>query len=219
VSSRRPARRRRLGAGLAAVVAALFIGVLAFGVSAQSPNTTIDDSLAQGRAAPAPAFDLAIFQHGSPGPVLRQRLAHVFARGRLTIRDLRGTPVLLNTWASWCDPCRQEAALLARAWRTLGRPRRTLFVGLDQQDLTGDALSFLRSYRVEYPNVRDPEDDVPRSYGATGVPETFFISASGEVVDHVIGVISPVQLREGLAAAQTGRPSGVRSGGGRRPSR
>lgn len=218
-SSRQLARRRQLVPGVALVVAALFIGLLAFGVSAQSPNTTIDDSLARGRAAPAPAFDLAILQHGGPGPVLQQRLAHAFGRGRLTIRDLRGTPLLLNTWASWCDPCRQEAALLERAWRTLGRPQRTLFLGLDQQDFTGDAHSFLRFYGVDYPNVRDPGDDVPRSYGATGVPETFFISAGGQVVDHVIGVISPAQLREGLAAAQTGRPSGVRSGGARRPSR
>jgi len=87
-----------------------------------------------------------------------------------------------------------DAPLLERVWRTLGRPRRTLFLGLDQQDVTGDALSFLRSYGVDYPSVRDPENDVPRSYGATGVPETFFISASGEVVDHVIGVIGGVRF-------------------------
>jgi len=218
-SSRRPARRRRLGPALAVAAAALFIGLLAFGVAAQSPNTTIDDSLAQGRPAPAPAFDLAILQRGNLGPVLQQRLAHAFSSGMLAIRDLRGTPVLLNIWASWCGPCRQEAPLLEQAWRTLGRSQRTLFLGLDQQDVPGDALAFLRSYSVDYANVRDPEDDVPRSYGATGVPETFFISARGQVVDHVIGVISPAQLREGLSAAQTGRPSGVRSGGARRRSR
>jgi len=218
-SPERRGRRRGLAAGIAAAGAALFIGLLAFGISAQSPSTTIDDSLAQGRAAPAPAFDLAILQPGNPGPLLQQRLVHAFAKGRLTVRDLRGTPVLLNIWASWCDPCREEAALLERAWRTLGRPQRTLFLGLDQQDVTGDALSFLRSYGVDYPSVRDPENDVPRSYGATGVPETFFISARGAVVDHVIGVISAAQMREGLAAAQAGRPLGVRSGGARRPSR
>jgi len=217
--SRRYARRRRLGTGLAVLVAALFIALLAFGISAQSPNSTIDDRLAQGRTAPAPAFDLAILQRGNPGRVLRARLAQPFATGRLTSRELRGTPVVLNIWASWCDPCRQEASLLEQAWRTVGRPRRILFLGLDQQDVTGDALSFLRSYGIDYPSVRDPENDVPRSYGATGVPETFFISASGEVVDHVIGVISLRQLRQGLSAAQAGRPVGVRSGGARRPSR
>ena len=77
----------------------------------------------------------------------------------------------------------------------MGRPHRTLFLGLDQQDVTGDALSFLRSYGVDYPSVREPGNEVPRRYGATGVPETFFISARGYVVDHVTGVISAGQLR------------------------
>lgn len=209
----------RIGAGLAGVVCAGFIALLAFGLSAQSPNSTIDARLAQGQTAPAPAFDLSILQRGDPGHALQRQLAHAFSTNRLTLRDLRGTPVLLNIWASWCEPCRQEAPILERAWRELGRPHRVLFLGLDQQDATGDALSFLRSYGIDYPNVHDPGDDVPRSYGATGVPETFFISVTGQVVGHVIGVISPRQLREGLLAARTGIPAGVRTGGARRRSR
>ncbi len=217
IKDRRPSRwPARVGVGLAVVLGALFIGLLAFGLSAQAPNSTIDDSLARGRTAPAPDFDLAILQRGDPWPALRQGLEHAFSTSRLTLRELRGTPVLLNIWASWCDPCRQEAPLLERAWRTLGRPDRILFVGLDQQDATADAMSFLHSYGIDYPNVHDPGNDVPSSYGATGVPETFFISASGQVVGHIIGVISPRQLREGLSAAHTGRPIGVRSGGARR---
>jgi hypothetical protein len=69
------------------------------------------------------------------------------------------------------------------------------------------------------PNVRDPGNDVPRSYGATGIPETYFISARGEVVDHVIGVVSARDLSDGIAAARSGQLLGVRSGGARRPSR
>lgn len=209
----------RVGAGLAVILVSLFIALLAFGLSAQSPGSAIDASLARGSAAPAPAFDLAVLSRGDPGPGLRRALRRAFSTGRLTTRELRGTPVLLNIWASWCYPCRQEAPLLEHAWRTVGRPHRVLFVGLDQQDATTDALRFLHSYGIDYLNVHDPGDDVPRSYGATGVPETFFISASGRVVGHVIGVISPRQLREGLSAAQTGRPVGVRSGGARRRSR
>jgi cytochrome c biogenesis protein CcmG/thiol:disulfide interchange protein DsbE len=199
--------------------AALFIALLSFGVLAQSPNTAIDDSLARGRPAPAPAFVLAVLQRGELGAAFSSRLASAFADGRLGIRELRGTPVVLNIWASWCDPCKQEAPLLERMWRTEARSRGTLFLGLDQQDTTGDARAFTRAHSVDYPNVRDPENDVPRSYGATGIPETYFISARGEVVDHVIGVISPRELRDGIAAARSGRPLGVRSGGARRPSR
>jgi hypothetical protein len=60
---------------------------------------------------------------------------------------------------------------------------------------------------------------VPRNYGATGIPETYFISARGEVVGHVSGVISPRELRDGITAARSGQPLGLRSGGARRPSR
>lgn len=216
-------RRRRgtrvLSAALAAAAAAGFLALLAFGVMAQSPNSAIDDSLAAGRPAPAPDFNLAVIQRGQLGTALERRLAPAFAHARLGIRELRGTPVMLNIWASWCDPCRQEAPLLERAWRTEGRPHGVLFLGLDQQDATGDALAFTREYGIDYPNVHDAGNDVPHSYGATGVPETYFINARGDVVDHVIGVISPTEMRAGLIVARSGRPLGVRSGGARRPSR
>ena len=213
-------RGRRLAAiAVTAVAAAALLGLLTFGVLVQAPNTTIDDGLAQGRAAPAPAFDLAVLQRGDVGAALNRRLAPALAGGRLGIRGLRGIPVVLNIWASWCVPCKQEAPLLEHAWRTEGRPGGTLFLGLDQQDLTGDARVFMRSYGVDYTNVRDPENEVPRSYGTTGIPETYFISARGDVVDHVIGVVSPRELRDGILAARSGQPLGARSGGAHRPSR
>ena len=214
-----PRRGARVGVALAIVAASVFVALLAFGVLAQAPNTGIDDSLARGRAAPAPGFDLAVLQRGNLRAPLDHRLATALADGRLSIRELRGIPVVLNIWASWCDPCKQEAPLLERVWRTTGQRGGTLFLGLDQQDFTGDAQAFMRAYGLDYPNVRDPGDEVPRSYGATGIPETYFISARGEVVDHVLGVVSPRDLRDGIVAARSGEPLGVRSGGARRPSR
>jgi cytochrome c biogenesis protein CcmG/thiol:disulfide interchange protein DsbE len=210
---------RLVGVALAVAGAVGFLALLAFGVSAQSPNSAIDDSLAAGHPVAAPPFELAVIQRGELGGALDRRLGSAFADGRLGIRELRGIPVVLNIWASWCDPCRQEAPLLERAWRTEGRPGGTVFLGLDQQDATGDARSFMHSYGVDYPNVHDPGNDVPRAYGATGIPETYFISASGKVVDHVIGVVSPRELRDGITAARRGQPLRVRSGGARRPSR
>jgi len=76
----------------------------------------------------------------------------------------------------------------------------------------------MRSYRIDYPNVREQGNDVPRSYGATGVPETYFISAHGDVVGHVAGIVSAEDLRAGIVAAQTGQVVGARSGGARRRS-
>lgn len=210
---------RVVSTALAVAAAAGLLTLLAFGVTAQSPNSGIDDSLAAGRPAPAPAFSLAVIQRGHLGGALERRLAPAFTHQLLGIRQLRGTPVMLNIWASWCDPCRQEAPFLERAWRTEARPAGVLFLGLDQQDATGDALAFIHQYGIDYTNVHDAGNDVPQSYGATGVPETYFINARGDVVDHVIGVISPSEMHAGLNAARTGQPLGVRAGGARRPSR
>jgi cytochrome c biogenesis protein CcmG/thiol:disulfide interchange protein DsbE len=103
--------------------------------------------------------------------------------------------------------------LLERTWRQQARPRGVLFVGLDMQDITSDARDFMHEFRIDYLNIRDPSNDVARRYGVTGVPETFFISSAGAIVGHVIGVTSPTQLREGIAAAVDGRPHAARQGG------
>ncbi len=199
--------------------ALLFLGLLVFGLRAQVSNGAIDDSLSRGRAALAPAFDLRVIQRGRLGSMLTSTLGATLGRPHVSLRALRGVPIVLNIWASWCDPCRQEAPLLERTWRTVGRPRGVLLLGLDQQDAIGDATAFMRQYAVDYPNLHDAGNDVPRNYGATGVPETYFIDARGDVVDHVIGIASAQQLRAGILAARAGRPLGVRSGGARRPSR
>jgi cytochrome c biogenesis protein CcmG/thiol:disulfide interchange protein DsbE len=199
--------------------AVLFVVLLAYGVVAQSPSTRIDDNLARGRAVAAPAFELAVLQDGSLGPTLGARLAGVLSHGQLGPRQVRGVPFVLNFWASWCDPCRQEAPLLERTWRDQARPRGVLFLGLDMQDVTSDGVRFLRTFGTDYPSVRDPTNDVARSYGATGVPETFFIDRRGEVVAHVIGVATAAQLRDGIGAAIDGEVLAARRGGAERPSR
>lgn len=218
-SGRAPRARKWMLPAVVTVSALLFLGLIVFGLRAQAPNSTIDDSLARGHAAPAPAFDLAVLQRGDLGPVLGRRLAAALAHPRLSLRELRGVPVVLNIWASWCVPCRQEAPLLEHTWRTDARAHGTVFLGLDQQDASSDANAFIHQYAISYPNLHDAGSDVPRNYGATGVPETYFIDTHGDVVDHVIGITSPHQLSEGMRAARTGRPRGVRTGGARRPSR
>ena len=204
----------RLGVrALGVALAVAFVALLGYGLLSRSPDTTIDDSLAAARPAPAPSFELPVLL--APRPV--RGLQPALDGGRVSLRELRGRPVVLNLWASWCLPCREEAPLLEQAWRRQG-PDGAVFVGLDQQDVTGDALAFLRELDVTYLNVRDRGNDVARSYGATGLPETFFISRRGAVVGHVIGVVSADQLRRGIDAARSGRTLGVRDGGQRRPA-
>jgi hypothetical protein len=94
-----------------------------------------------------------------------------------------------------------------------------LFVGLNMQDTVEDARAFMNHYGIDYLNIRDPTNEVPHRYGATGVPETYFISARAEIVGHVIGVVTPAQLRAGIAAAVAGRPQSARDGGVQLPAR
>lgn len=209
---------RRLPRLLALAAILLFIGLLAYGVLTAAPSTSIDESLAEREAPPAPSFDLAVLDGGALPPELRPAVRRALADGRLALEELKGTPLLLNFWASWCIPCREEAPRLQGGWERFG-PRGVLFLGLDMQDLTGDARDFIEEFGFSFPTLRDPSNEVALSYGATGIPETYFVSARGRVVSHVIGVISEEQLRAGVLAAKRGRVAGTAQGGDIRPQR
>jgi len=208
---------RYAGRAAAVVLAAGFVGLLAYGLVTKSGDTAIDDSLSQARPIQAPPVDLPVLVRPSGAPAAR-RPAAAAADGRVSLRELRGAPVVLNFWASWCVPCRDEAPVLERAWRRQ-EPDGAVFVGLNQQDITDDSLAFTRQLGVTYLNIRDRDNSMARRYGVSGLPETFFIGRSGDVVGHVIGVVSPRQLRDGIEAAATGRPLGVQTGGERRSAR
>ncbi len=212
-----PGRRRppRVVLFVALPAIALFIALLAYGLIANAPNTGIDDSLAAGKPFTAPAFELPVLERGDPGPQLERSLGPALADERLALGELRGRRVVLNFWASWCVPCQKEAAVLERSWLR-ARRQGVVFVGLNMQDVTGDARRFISRYRNTYLNVRDPTDTVARKWGLTGIPETFFITASGRVVAHVIGAVSEQQMRAGIEATATGRPVGAEQGGDRR---
>lgn len=199
-------------------VVSAFVGLLAFGLWAQAPERSIDQSLADGEPIAAPGFELALLQHGDLPSALSRRVAPALADERLALAELRGVPVVLNFWASWCVPCREEAPVLARSWRRFG-PRGILFVGLNMQDLTEDARQFMADLDNDYLNVRDQTDAVAGEWGVTGIPETFFITGEGRVVGHVIGVVSEEQLDAGVAAMRSGQPLSAVSGGAQRSTR
>lgn len=211
----RTRRKLSLPVIAALLLIASFVALLGYGLASTQPNDSINDRLGRGASAPAPGFDLPVLTPGSGGPT---RLSRAIADERLALDELRGTPVVVNFWASWCPPCRVEAPRLEREWRAASG-RGVAFVGLDTQDLTGDARAFLEEFGITYPNVRDGSDAVARDWGVTGLPETFFVDRQGQVVGRVIGAIDSRQLREGVRAAVRATPLGALQGGDRRGTR
>jgi cytochrome c biogenesis protein CcmG/thiol:disulfide interchange protein DsbE len=136
-------------------------------------------------------------------PPLRSRWACATSDNEVALSELRGLPVVVNFWASWCDPCRREAALLERAWRRDGG--QVLFLGVDQDDAHDDALSFLDRFRVTCPALREAGNATAARWGVGGFPVTFFIDPGGRVVAQTIGQLRPGRLERGITAARTGR--------------
>lgn len=107
--------------------------------------------------------------------------------------DLRGKGVVLNFWASWCDPCREEAALLEATWKR-EKDNDIVFLGLDYLDQEPAALAYMKEFGITYPSGPDLQSNAARRFGIKGVPETFFINAQGQITEIVIGPI-PSQAR------------------------
>ena len=207
--TRSPARRALRAAGILA--AAAFVALLAYGLTTKATNSTIDDALSRGETVAAPGFSLSALAEGRDAGPAWQAAA---SDGKVSLAELRGTPLVVNFWASWCAPCRAEAKVLERAHKA---QKGVLFLGLNTQDAREDSRDFIAQFGLTFPHVRDPGNDTQRAWGVTGLPETYFIGADGRVVGHVIGTVDGAQLRAGIAAARAGRPQGLGEGGEQRP--
>ena len=113
----------------------------------------------------------------------------------LSIEDLRGKVVMLDFWASWCQPCRDEAPVLAQVYREY-RGRDVEFVGINLWDSPGDAELFLQQQGHEYPNGIDSEGKIAISYGVRGIPEKFFLTRDGLIARKFTGPMNPALLRQ-----------------------
>jgi cytochrome c biogenesis protein CcmG, thiol:disulfide interchange protein DsbE len=121
--------------------------------------------------------------------------------GKLELASLRGKVVVLNFWASWCIPCKQEAPEVERVWRSF-RSKGVVVVGVDTKDFSGDARSFMRHYGLTYPVVRDGDGSLWGPYGVTGVPETRVIDRNGKYVGtQFYGATTATDLRRSIEHA------------------
>lgn len=168
-TARSPGRRWLVFAALVGPVIVL-LGLFAGGLVRHQETLSINAALARGESPPVPIVTLS----GLDGPPM-------------SLASLRGRPVIVNFWASWCLPCRDEAPLLEATWREF-RAQGLLVIGVDTQDLERPARAFLREFHVTYPTLRDPDGAVGRRFGTTGVPETFFIGRDGRIHGKFPGV-------------------------------
>ncbi|MPZ15269.1 MAG: redoxin family protein [Chloroflexi bacterium] len=139
---------------------------------------------------------------GQAGEVKRQSMPPIlldtFDGQKMQLSDFRGKVVVVNFWASWCVPCRQEAPTLERVWRAT-QDRGVQFVGINVWDDEGEARRFLDQFGVSYLNAPDPTGRFAIELGLTGIPETFFINREGMVVERWVGPIGEARLTELVA--------------------
>ena len=135
---------------------------------------------------------------GKPAPDFMLPLLNAGPPSTLHLAALRGKPVILNFWASWCDACKEEAPLLEKTWQHISGAG-ALLIGINAQDTHDAALHFMNYYGITYPNVVDTINGATTiSYGVTGFPETFFIDRHGSIIRKEIGVLSARMVQQDL---------------------
>jgi cytochrome c biogenesis protein CcmG/thiol:disulfide interchange protein DsbE len=150
-----------------------------------------------------------------PSPLLGRPAAPfsltLFDGGRFHLAEQRDRVVVVNFWASWCIPCREEAPVLEAGWRAY-RERGVVVVGVNVQDSEPAAQAFIETFGLTFPNGPDPGGRVAIDYGVYGIPETFVIGRDGRIGYKHIGLIGPPALEtriqealQGVAAPREGR--------------
>ena len=158
------------------------VALLAYGLAANEPNREVEGALARGTREPAPPLELP-------------RLSGV---GAESLDDYRGKVVVLNFWASWCEPCREESPLLDR-WHDRMKRRGGTVLGVDTLDIVGDARDFIGEYELSYPMLRDRDGESRESFGIVGFPETFVIDRRGRIAAVRRGPVDEAFMRGQVA--------------------
>ena len=176
--------RRALSPAPIAIVCVLLalIALLAYGLAQNEPDRGVDEALARGERSPAPEFELPKLGGG----------------GSTSLADYRGQVVVLNFWASWCKPCREESPLLER-WHRRIRDRGATVLGVDILDVTGRAQAFVDEFGLTYPMLKDKDGEGLDRFGVVAYPETFVIDRQGRIAAVARGPVDDAFMRRNVA--------------------
>jgi len=180
--------RRRAIPIFVSLAGACLLALLIYGVSAQSASRTLDEQVAEGRYPQAPGAS--------------HRLPALAGGSAISLASFRGKVVVLNFWASWCEPCQVEAPLLEHTQSQLERHDGTV-LGVTYKDVSSDSLAFVHQYHLTYPNLRDGSGGFAHSYGTDQLPETFIINRQGRITAISRGEIDQAFLNRAITLAQS----------------
>jgi cytochrome c biogenesis protein CcmG, thiol:disulfide interchange protein DsbE len=132
---------------------------------------------------------------GSPAPDFS--LAALDGDGDVRLADFRGRPVIVNFWASWCNPCREEFPLLQQALRD-HRSERLAVIGVTFRDIPDDSRDFVSQMKATWKQAIDDDQAVAKAYGVRSIPLTFFVRADGTIAARVFGFTTEAALADPL---------------------
>lgn len=182
------AKKRPVVPIVAVVVAVALVALLVYGVVHGGQNTTLDDAVKQGKHPNAPGYNLQ-------RPVLN-------GSGQKALASYKGQVVVLNFWASWCEPCRSEAPVLAKAQRKLTADHAGTVLGATYNDAPEDSDKFEQEFKVAYPSVRDVGTELAQKYGTRALPETFVIDRQGRLIAISRGAVNQSWLDNAISEAE-----------------
>ena len=171
---------------VAIIAVAALVGLLVYGVAQRSDDKTLDEAVTKGEHPTAPSRNL---------PVLD-------GTGTSSPDAYKGKVVVLNFWASWCQPCKDEAPILEKAQKQLQANGTGTVLGVTYRDLTDDAKAFVRKHGLTYPSIRDIDGKLAQQYGTRALPETFVIDPKGKIVALSRGEVSERFLMRAIDEAQ-----------------
>jgi cytochrome c biogenesis protein CcmG/thiol:disulfide interchange protein DsbE len=192
--------RYGLTAAVVVVAAAVVFGLIVFGPAAKNQPPSSGTGTRTATALPntiATDGPEVVFPSDGP-PIAAPAFSLVDLDGEpVTLERFAGKPLVVNFWASWCVPCREEMPAFDDVYRRLGG--RVAFLGVASQDAESDAREFAKKIDVSYPLAVDEDDKMSQAYSLFGLPSTFFIDAQGRVVDSWSGELSKEELEQRIA--------------------